>query len=196
MDFLHGRIDVAVGQAGEADLAVGVVPAEVLQPVVVDAQHLVRRLVILDPRGDAEDAEDDLGVDAVFFHFLDAQMRVAGTALAALARVVEPGFGHLVDPVVLARDERRANRADGAGNPHLNPGLGDPPLAVGAILDKGHAVAQLARGARGEQIGRQPRQIEMAIGGNPAVLHGKPSNARRPDHTIAVYRGATPINGA
>src|SRR5216684_6393615 len=105
-------------------------------------RSLVRRLVILDPRGNTQDAEDDLGVDAVLLHFLDAQMRVAGAALAALARLVEAGLGHLVDPVVLARNERRADRADRAGNAHLEPGLGDPAPTVGAVLDIGHALLQ------------------------------------------------------
>src|SRR5258708_671588 len=83
--------------------------------------------------------------------------RVAGAPLAALPSLVEAGLGHLVDPVVLARNERRANRADRARNAHRAPSLGDPPRAVGPVLDVGHAVAQLARGARGEQLGRQPR---------------------------------------
>ena len=37
----HRVLDTAVGQAGEANLAVGVMAAELLQPVVVDPQHLV-----------------------------------------------------------------------------------------------------------------------------------------------------------
>src|SRR4051812_32544680 len=98
--------------------------------------------MVLDARGDPEDAEDDLGVDAVLLHLFDAQMRVAGAALAALPGVVEPGFGHLVDPVVLTGDERRADRTDGSRNPHLDPGLGDPARPVGALLDKGHALFQ------------------------------------------------------
>src|SRR5438067_2738607 len=64
VDLLHGRVDVAVGQAGQADVAVGIVIAEVLQPVVVDPEHLVRGLGIVEPRGGAEDAVDDLGLHA------------------------------------------------------------------------------------------------------------------------------------
>ncbi len=44
VDLLHRGVDVAVGQAGQADVPVGIVAAEVLQPVVVDAQHLVAGL--------------------------------------------------------------------------------------------------------------------------------------------------------
>jgi hypothetical protein len=175
VDFLHRGVDIAVGQAGEANLAVGIVAAEIAEPVVVDAQHLVGRLVVLDARGDAQDAEDDLGVDAVLLHLLDPQMRVAGAALAALAGVVEPRFGHLVDPVVLPRDERRADRTDCARNAHDDSGLGHPAWAVSALLDIGHAVLQFPRRPGGEEVRRQPWQVEMAIGRNPAVLHGETS---------------------
>src|SRR5919198_1375922 len=41
VDLLHGGVDVAVGQAGQADLAVGIMAAEVPQPVVVDPEHLL-----------------------------------------------------------------------------------------------------------------------------------------------------------
>src|SRR5207302_7940607 len=46
VDLRDSRADVAIGQAGEADLAVGIVAAEVHQPVVVDPEHLARRLVV------------------------------------------------------------------------------------------------------------------------------------------------------
>src|SRR5262252_851205 len=99
VDLLYGGADVAIGQAGEPDLPVGVMAAEVAQPFIVDAQHLVGCRVILDARGDAEDAEDNLGVDAVLLHLPNSEMRVAGTALAALAGIVEASLGHLVDAV-------------------------------------------------------------------------------------------------
>ena len=87
--LLHRLVDAAVGQAGEADMAVGVMAAEFLQPVVVDAQHLVRGFHVVELRGGAEDAVDDLGVDAVRLHVLEAQMRVAAAELALLGIGVE-----------------------------------------------------------------------------------------------------------
>src|SRR5439155_9159446 len=103
---------------------------------------------------------------------LDPQMRVARAALAALASFVEAGLGHLVDPVILTRDKRRADRADRAGNAHDDAGLCHPARPFGAVLDIGHALLQLARRLRDEQLGWQPRQVEMAIGRDAAVLHG------------------------
>ena len=145
--------------------------AEILEPVVVDAQHLVGRFGVADPRGDAEDAEDDLGIDPVAVHVLDPLIGVAGTAHAPLAVFIEAGLGHLVDTVVLARDEFPADRAGAADETHLDPGLGDPARPVGAVLDKGHAVLQLAFRLRDEQLRRQPRQVEVTIGRNSFVLH-------------------------
>src|SRR5215471_8376265 len=95
-DLLHRSADVPVGQAGEADLPVGIVAAEVDQPVVVDAEHFARRLVIVQPRGRAQDAEDDLGLDAIAIHVLDAQLGRGGTGNTLLTVLVEPGRGHHV----------------------------------------------------------------------------------------------------
>src|SRR4026208_922111 len=84
--LLHRRVDVAVGQAGQADEAVGVVPAEVYQPVVVDVEHLGGGLVIVQPRGRAEDAVDALGLHPVAVHVLRPQLGSGrpGDALAAV----------------------------------------------------------------------------------------------------------------
>ena len=59
---------------------VGIVLAEVHQPVVVDAEHLVGRHRIVEPRRGAEDAEDHLGLHAVAIHVLGAQRRVGRVA--------------------------------------------------------------------------------------------------------------------
>ena len=111
VDLFDRVVDVAIGQAGKPDLALRVVPAELLEPIVVDAQHLVRRFAVVEARGGAEDAVHHLGIDAVALHVLDAQMRVGAAADILLAVLVHPGLGHLVDPVVLTGDEGRAARA-------------------------------------------------------------------------------------
>src|SRR4051812_50042370 len=120
MNFLHCRVDVAIRQTGKADLAVRVVAAELFQKIVVDAQALAGRLVVVEARDDAENAEDDLGIDPVLLHLLDAQMRIAGPRLAALAGFVEAGLGHLVDPVILPRDKLATDRADAAPAAHVD----------------------------------------------------------------------------
>ena len=48
-NLLDRRVDVAIRQTGKADLAVGMMAAEISEPVVIDAQHLVGRLGVADP---------------------------------------------------------------------------------------------------------------------------------------------------
>jgi len=103
MDLGRRRLDVAIGQAGKADLAIGIIAAEVVHEVVVDAQHLVGRGRVFHLRACRENAVDDFGVDAVAVQFLDPQMRIAGPAVPLLREVViEPGLVHLVDAQLLA----------------------------------------------------------------------------------------------
>ena len=179
MNFPDGLLDIAVGQTGKADLALGVVAAELFQPVVVDAQHLVRRLTIIEARGRSEDAVDDLGVDAVAIHILDPQMRVARAADVLLAVLEEAKLRHFVDPVVLAGDIGRATRPDAVFQPKIGAVLGDPLRPLRPVFDIGHAVLELAARLRHEQVGRHPRHVEMAIGRNSAVLHAFFSALRR-----------------
>ena len=145
--------------------------AEILQEIIVDAQHLVRGFAVVEPRGGAQDAVDDLGVDAVAVHVLDPQMRVAAAPDVALAVLVHAGLGHLVDPVVLPRDKGRAARPDTVLQPEIGAVLGDPLRPLRPVLDIGHALLQLAARLGHEQVGRHPRHVEMAIGRDPAVLH-------------------------
>jgi hypothetical protein len=107
-------VDVAVRQACEADLAVRIVAAEVHEPVVVDAEHLLRRIVVVEPGGGAEDAEDDLRLHAVELHVFQPQMRIGRTPDPFVAVRIEPDGGHLVDAVVLPGHELLARRAHAA----------------------------------------------------------------------------------
>ena len=131
VDLLHRGVDVAVGQAGQADEAVRVVAAEVHQPVVVDVEHLGGRLVVVEPGGRAEDAVDDLGLHAVAVHVLRAQRRSRRTGDALPAVIVETGRRHHVHAVVLA------GLVLGPGRPHAAPEAevravpGGPEGAVG-----------------------------------------------------------------
>ena len=171
VDFLHRRVDVAVGQAGQADEAVGIVAAEVHEPVVVDAEHLVRGLGVVQPRGRAEDAVDDLGLHAVAVHVLRAQHRIGRTGDPLLAVLVETGRGHHVHAVVLAGHVLGAGRPHAAPQAEARPVLGGPVRTVGTVVDVGHAVLERRRRVRREQIGRDPGQVDVAVGGDPLVAH-------------------------
>ena len=137
MDLLHRGVDVAVRQAREPDLAIGVVAAEVGQPVVVDAEHLLGGLVVVQARGGAEDAEDDLGLDAVELHVLDAEMGVGRAADALLAVLVESRRGHLIDAIVLSRHVLRPGGPTPPTSPkdipflHVQNGPSGPSVTYG-----------------------------------------------------------------
>src|ERR1700730_13888231 len=50
-DLRHRVVDVAIRKTGETNLAVGIVAAEILEEIIVDAQHLVRSLPVVEARG-------------------------------------------------------------------------------------------------------------------------------------------------
>jgi hypothetical protein len=118
--------------------------AEALEPVVVDAEHLVGRFVVPDPGRDAENAKNDLSIDAVAVHILDPLIGVARTLHAFLAVLIEARLGHLVDAVILPGNDLSADRSNAADQTHLDTGPGDPLRTVGAILHVRHAVLQFS----------------------------------------------------
>jgi len=171
VDLLDGRVEVAVRQTGEPDVALGIVLAELDEPVVVDPEHLARRLVVPEPRRGPEDTEEHLGLDAVPVHVLDAQVRIAWAADPLLAVVVEPGRRHHVHPMVLPGHVLRARRPDAADEPERRSLLGRPLQSVGPFHDVGHAVLHERRGVRGEEIGREPGHVDVTVGRDPRVAH-------------------------
>jgi hypothetical protein len=114
MHLAHGGVDVAVGQAGQTDVALRIVPAEVHEPVIVDSEHLAGGLVVPEPAGRAEDAEEDFGVDTVALHVGATAVGIGRPADALLAVLVEPGRRHDVDPIVLAGHVLLPGRPDAA----------------------------------------------------------------------------------
>jgi hypothetical protein len=178
MHLGHRRLDVAVGQARQPDVAIGIVAAEVGEPRVVDAQHLGGGLAVGELRGRGEDAVDDLGVDAVAVHLLDPQVRIARPANALLAVLVEAGRGHDVHPQLLARLVLRARRAHAAREAERCAVLGDPSRPVRPVGHIRHAVLQGGGRLGDEQGGGQPDQIEMAIRGDPVVGHSASDQKR------------------
>src|SRR5215475_6272862 len=172
VDLLHRRSDVPVGQAGEADLPVGIVAAEVHQPVVVDAEHLARRLVIVQPRGRAQDAEDDLRLDTITIHVLDAQLGGGGTRDALLAVLVEPGRGHHVRSIVHPGNVFLSRWPHAAPQSERGAVLRRPRRAVRPVRDVGHAVAKRRARVFREEIGGHPGHVDVAVGRDPREGHG------------------------
>src|SRR5580765_8837143 len=174
MDLGDRGVDVAVREVREPDVTVGIMPAEAGHPRVVDAQHLVGRFDVLQLRGGRQDAVDDLGVDAVAVHLLDAQVRIPWPANALLAVLVETGRGHDVDPELLAGLVLGARGAHAARQTEDGAVVGDPARAIGPVGHVGHALLQLARRFRDEQVRRQPDEIEVTVRRDSVVAHGSP----------------------
>ena len=111
-------------------------------------------------------------------------MRVGDAADVLGAVLVEAGLGHDIDAVMLALDVLAAGRADAVLEAERGAVLGRPFRALVAVDDVRHAVFQLARGHRREQVGGHPGQVEMAVGRNAVVLHASlpycPNCARLP----------------
>ena len=178
IDLLDRGVDVAIGQAGEPDVAVAVVTAEGREPVVVDPEHLVGRLVVVESRGRAEDAEDHLGIDAVTVHVLHAEGGVRRPADASLAVLVEARRRHDVDTIVLPRHVLLPRRPHAADEPERSAILAGPVRPVRPLADEGHAVPHRRGGVRGEKVRRQHGKVDVAVGGDPCVAHVTPSVAR------------------
>src|SRR5262249_22608337 len=100
-----------------------------------------------------------------------AQMRVAAAGVAFLGVLVEAALGHDVDADVLSRHVLRTAWADAVKETEIGAVLSDPLRPVRTVLDIGHALLEVTARSGGEQVGRHPRHIEMAIGRDSAVLH-------------------------
>ena len=171
MNLGDGGVDVAVGEAGETDVPVGIVAAELVHPRVVDAQHLVGRLAVVQLGCRRENAVDDLGVDAVAVHLLDAQVRITRPAHALLAVLVQTGRRHHVDARAACPARTSCPSAPTPpARPKIGAVVGDPPPPVRSVGDVRHAVLQLARRFRDEQVRREPDQIEVTVSRDSVVV--------------------------
>ena len=138
--------------------------AEIGEPVIVDAQHRAGRLIVVEPVGGAENPVKDFGLDAVAILILEPQVGVGQPADCSFSIGIKPGRGHAVGAVDLARLVLAPGRTHAVRQPERRAVLGNPFLAARAVGDIGHAVLQSGRRVRGEEVGRQPDQIDMAIG--------------------------------
>jgi hypothetical protein len=73
--------------------------------------------------------------------------------------------------VLLAGLILAAGRADAGDQPEGGAVTRDPLLAVRSLADERHPLLELAGSLRGEEIGRQPDHVEMAIGRDTLVVH-------------------------
>ena len=169
----HRLFHVVVGDVGQPDQPIGRAAAEIVQPVIVDAQHLEGGLGIVQPAARAQHAVQHLGLHAVAVLVLQAHRHVGQAANALLAVVVEAGRGHAVGAVDDARHVFAAGRAHAVHQAELGA-LGAHPFgALRAFDHMRHAVLEGGGGIAGEQVGRQPDQVDMSIGGDDIVLHGR-----------------------
>ena len=125
-------------------MTVGIVAAEIHQPVVIDPQHFIRGRQVVHFRSGAGHAKNDFGVDAVTVHVLGAQMRVADAADVLLAVGEKPSLGHDVDALVLAWDQLRAARPDAVLEAEIRTLFRHPLRSVRPVGDKRHAILELA----------------------------------------------------
>ena len=160
-----------VRDVGEAAIALGLVAAEIGQPIIVDAQHRTGRFVVVEAIGGAENAVENFRLDAVAILVLETEIRVGQTPDFLLFVIVKPGRSHAVGTVDLARLIFAAGRAHPGVEPERGAVLGDPFPAARPLGDIGHAVLDRGRRVGGEQIGRQPDQIDVAISRNDVVFH-------------------------
>src|SRR5712691_2790084 len=150
------------------------VTAEIREPVVVDAEHLTRRLVVTEARGGAEDAEDHLDLDAVHLRVLEPEVGIDDAPDAPLGVLVEARRRHLVDAVVLSRYVLLTRRPDAADEAERLAVLAGPVRTVRAVGDERHPVTHRHRSVRGEQVGREPGHVDVAVGRDPRVFHVSP----------------------
>src|SRR6516162_3789463 len=80
LDLADSRLRVVVRDAGEAGIAIRVSGAEIGEPLVVDAQHLAGRLVVLDADRGTEDAVQYLGLHAVTLLVLQSKFGIGDAA--------------------------------------------------------------------------------------------------------------------
>ena len=176
---------VVVGNVGEPDAADrDAALQKSCEPVVVDAQHLDRRLVDRSSRPLAPRMPYSTSACTPSRSWsLQPQIGVGQAADALLAVVVEAGRGHPVGAV----DDCPA-RIRGRPSPCRSSGRTWRRLALthsgpfGPSITWGMRSLSAAEALAGEQVGRQPDQIDMAIGGDDVVFHGR--DPPRDDHRL------------
>ena len=175
--LFYSSLNRGVRDAGETRVAIGVGVAEVGEPFIVDPHQFDGGLGVIQPPGGAEDPVEHLRLHAVALLILQAQLRVGEPPDAALAVLVETGRSHAVGALDFARDVFAPRRPHAVHEPEVRALLRHPYRSLGAVGDVRHAVLHRRRGARREEVGRQPAEIDVAVGRDSGVAHIGPPNA-------------------
>ena len=156
-------LHVVVRNVGQADQPGGRGLAEVVEPVVVDAQHHDRGFRVVQPAARPQHAVQNLGLYAVAVLVLEAMIDLGQAADALLAVVVQSGRGHAVGSMDDARHVFASRRAHAIHESELRALEARPFRSLGTIDDMGHALLHRSGRVAGEEIGRQPDQVDMSI---------------------------------
>src|SRR5260370_16152521 len=115
----------------------------------------------------------DLGLHAVAVLVLQPHLRLGQPPDALLAVVIEAGRGHAVGAMDDARHVFAPGRAHAVHQAELGAFGRYPFRSLGAVDHVRHALLERRRGVLGAEGRRQPDQVDMAVGGDDVVLHGR-----------------------
>ena len=167
LDLGHRRVDVVVGDAGDPGEAVGMGLAEVGEPFVVDAHDLDGRLAVVQPVRGPEDPVEHLAPHPVEVLVPHPKLGLGETADPLGAVFVEALGGHPVGAVDHPRHVFAPRRSHAVHEPEVGPAPRHPdvpPLVV--LAHVGHAVLEVRGCSLGEEIGREPDEIDVAVRGD------------------------------
>ena len=171
LHFRDRRVHVVAGDVGEAGEALRMDGAEVRQPSVVDAHHLGRGRIVAEAHRGAENPVQHFGLHAVQVLILDPQVRLREAANAVGAVAVEALLGHAVRAVDLPWHVAPPGGAHAVLQAELGAVAADPEAPLLRFRHIGHSVGDIGSRLAGEQVLRQPRQVDVAVGGNDVVVH-------------------------
>src|SRR5262249_17813712 len=125
--LFHGGLDGSVGDAGEARVAVGVRVAKVGEPFIVDPRQFDGGLSVIQAASGAQDSVEYLGLHAVAFLVLQAQLGVGEPSDASLAVLIQTGGGHAVGAVDFSGNVLAPGRPHAVQQPEVRAFLRYPP---------------------------------------------------------------------
>src|SRR5262249_60493840 len=137
-------------------------------PAAVVLVARLYHLLVGKPQADAEDAVHALGVDAVDLLVLEPQGGGGGMRPA----FVEAGLEHPLDVLGKSALDAVEAEAEAAVHPELLV-LGEPAGPVVGLPHLRRPVAELRRPVLDPQVAGHPGHIDVAVGGDDLVAHGR-----------------------